>query len=154
MLSMAEVFADYQILCEITSRSKSANKEAKSNYYSRLGNSLNDPAITPKEYWSMLHSFLHKRKIPKIPPIHHNNTFLTGNQVKAYSLFSCENFFQKANTSILIIYTCNFPCTEISLCCFLPSNFLFLFFVEKNSIPISCLVGINIVAVGNKNHKG
>ena len=57
--------ADYQILCDITSRFESAIKEAKSYYFLRLGESWNDPAITPKMYWSILHSFLHKRKYPK-----------------------------------------------------------------------------------------
>ena len=75
--------ADYQILPDITSRCKIAIKEAKSNYFSRLGESLNDPVITPKKYWSILHGFLHKRKIPKIPPIRHNNTFLIDTLVKA-----------------------------------------------------------------------
>ena len=69
--------ADYQILGDITSRCKSAIKGAKSNYFSLLGESLNDPAVTPKKYWSILHRFLLKRKIPKISPIRHNNTFLT-----------------------------------------------------------------------------
>ena len=41
--------ADNQNLLDITSRCKSAIKEAKSNYFSRLGESLNDPAITPKK---------------------------------------------------------------------------------------------------------
>ena len=50
--------ADYQILRYITSRCKSAIKEAKSNCFSRLEESLNDPAITPKKYCSILHSFL------------------------------------------------------------------------------------------------
>ena len=38
-------FADYQILSDITSRWKSAIKEAKSNYFSRLGDSLNNLAV-------------------------------------------------------------------------------------------------------------
>ena len=84
--------ANYQILRDITSRCKSAIKEAKSNYLSRLGKSLNDPAITPKTYWSILNSFVHKRKIPKIPPIRHNNTFLTDTLVKANTFTS---FFAK-----------------------------------------------------------
>ena len=75
--------ADYQILDDVTSRCKSAINEAKSNYFSNLGECLNDPAITPKKYWLILHSFLHKRKIPKIPPIRLNNTFLTDTLVKA-----------------------------------------------------------------------
>ena len=84
--------ADYQILRDITSRYKSAIKEAKYNYFSRLGESLNDPAITPKKYWSILHSFLHKHKISKIPPIRHNNTFLTDTLVKANTF---NSFFTK-----------------------------------------------------------
>ena len=84
--------ADYQILPDITSRCKSAIKEAKSNYFSRLGESLNDPAITPKKYWSILHSFLYKRKIPKIPPIRHNSMFLTDTMVKANTF---NSFFVK-----------------------------------------------------------
>ena len=84
--------ADYQILRDITLKCKSAIKEAKSNYFSRLGESLNDPAITPKKYWSILHRFLHKRKIPKIPPIRHNNTFLTDTLVKANTF---NSFFAK-----------------------------------------------------------
>ena len=57
--------ADNEILRDITSRCKSAIKETKSNYFSRLGEFLNDPAITPKKYWSIVHRFQHKRKIPK-----------------------------------------------------------------------------------------
>ena len=59
--------ADYQILRDITSRCKSAIKETKSNYFFGLGESLNDPAITPEKYLPMLHSFLSKEKIPKTP---------------------------------------------------------------------------------------
>ena len=84
--------ADHQILRDITSRCKSAIKEAKSNYFSRLGESLNDPAITPKKYWSILHSFLHKHKILKISPMRHNNTFLTDAMVKANTF---NSFFAK-----------------------------------------------------------
>ena len=46
----------------------------KSHYFSRLGESLNEPSIIPKKYWSILHSLLHTRKITKSPPIRHNNT--------------------------------------------------------------------------------
>ena len=69
--------ADYKILRDISSRCKNSIKEAKSNYFFRLEESLNEPAITPKKYWSILNCFLHKRKISKIPPIRLNNTFLT-----------------------------------------------------------------------------
>ena len=84
--------ANYQILRGITSRCKSAIKGDKSNYFSHLGESLNDPSITPKQYWSILRSFLHMRKIPKIPPIRYNNTFLTDTLVKANTF---NSFFAK-----------------------------------------------------------
>ena len=83
---------DYQILRDITSKCKNAIKEAKTNYFSCLGESLNDPAITPKKYWSILHSFLCKHKIPKIPLIRHNSTFLTDVMVKANTF---NSFFAK-----------------------------------------------------------
>ena len=48
---------DYQILRDITLRCKSAIKEANSNYFCCLGESLNDPAVTPKKYWPILNNF-------------------------------------------------------------------------------------------------
>ena len=53
---------------------------------------MNYQAITPKKYWLILLSFLHKRKIPKFPPIRHNNTFLTDTIVKANTF---NSFFAK-----------------------------------------------------------
>ena len=79
----AQRIADYEIFPGNTSRCKSAIKEVKSNYSSRLGECLNDSGINPKRYWLILHSFLHKRKISKIPPIRDNNMFLTDSLVKA-----------------------------------------------------------------------
>ena len=58
---------------------------------------MNNPLIAPKKYLSILHSFLHKRKIPKIPPIRHNNTFLTDILVRAKTL----NFFFAKQCSLI-----------------------------------------------------
>ena len=90
MLSKAEVLLTIKL--PQGARCKSAIKEAKSNYFSRLGEFLNDPAITPKKYWSILHRFMHKREIPKIPSIRHTNTFLTDTLVKANAF---NSFFAK-----------------------------------------------------------
>ena len=65
--------ADNQILRDITRRCKRAIKDGKSNYFSRLRESLNGPAITPKKYWPTLPRFLHKCKIPTNSPNRHNN---------------------------------------------------------------------------------
>ena len=67
-------------------------KEAKSNQFSRLEESLNNPVITHEEYWSVLHGFLHKPKIPRITLIRHNKTFLTDTLVKANTF---NSFFAK-----------------------------------------------------------
>ena len=80
--------ADHQILHDITSRFKSDIKEAKSIYFSLLGESLSCPGITPKKYCSILHSFLHKRKMSKISLIRHNNMFLTDTLVEAITFNS------------------------------------------------------------------
>ena len=96
-------FADYQS----TSRCKRAIKETKSDYFSRLGQSQNDPTITPKKYWTILHSFLHKHKIPKIPPIRHINTFLTDTLVKANtfnSFFAKQRFLIETGSELLADY--------------------------------------------------
>ena len=60
--------AEYQILRDITSRCKSAIKEAKSNYFSRLGESLNDSAITSKRSGRSYIVFYISTKYPKIFP--------------------------------------------------------------------------------------
>ena len=67
---------DLQSLREITFRCKVAVKDAKDAYFSRLSNSLNDPNIDSKRYWSILNQFLHRRKIPKIPPVRDSNNVL------------------------------------------------------------------------------
>ena len=80
--------ADHQILHDITSRCKSDIKEAKSIYFSLLGESLSCPGITPKKYCSILHSSLHKRKMPKICLIRHNNMLLTDTLVEVITFNS------------------------------------------------------------------
>ena len=69
---------------------------------------MNNPVITHEEYWSVLHSFLHKPKIPKITPIRHNKTFLTDTLVKANTF---NSFFAK-------------PCSLIETGSQLPAEYL------------------------------
>ena len=45
---------DEQALDDISSRCRLAIKEAKQNHFKRLGNTLNDPNIGSKKYWSTL----------------------------------------------------------------------------------------------------
>ena len=74
---------DYKRLREIQARCKSLIQKRKSDYYKNLSDSLNDPNISPKKYWSVLHRFLNKRKSPQIPPIRQNDTVVTDISEKA-----------------------------------------------------------------------
>ena len=51
--------------------------ESKENYYTKLSNRLADPVTSPKTYWSILKTFLNNKKIPCIPPLFHENKFIT-----------------------------------------------------------------------------
>ena len=63
-----------------------ANKE---KYYSRISKMMN-PLTNKKTYWSILKSFLSNKKIPCIPPLFHQNRYITKCKNKA-ELFN--NFF-------------------------------------------------------------
>ena len=65
---------------------------SKERYYSRLSKKLMEPSTSPKTYWSVLKSFHNNKKIPCIPPIFHENRFVTNFKEKA-ELFN--SFFAK-----------------------------------------------------------
>ena len=56
-----------------------------------------DPTISPKVYWSILKTFLNNKKIPCIPPIYHNNSYITGFKEKAQIFI---DFFAKQCTLV------------------------------------------------------
>ena len=56
-----------------------------------------DPTISPQAYWSILKAFLNNKKIPSIPPIYHNNNYITDFKEKA-QIFN--NFFAKQCTLV------------------------------------------------------
>ena len=60
--------ADYQSLCDIISRCKNAIKEAKSNYFSHLGESFNDQQLLPKNTDQSYLDFCINTKYPKFLP--------------------------------------------------------------------------------------
>ena len=62
-----------------------------------LGNKLNDPYTGAKSYWSILNKLLQKIKIPLIPPILFNGTFIN-NIYNTETLFN--NFFADQCTPI------------------------------------------------------
>ena len=63
-----------------------------------------DPATSPKAYWSILETFLNNKIIPCIPPIYHNDNYITDFKEKA-EIFN--NFFAKQCT--IVNNTSQFP---------------------------------------------
>ena len=70
-------------LNEATVFTQNLISSAKENYYMGIGEKLNDPSIGCKTYWSILNRVLDKVKIPLIPPILINNSFITDFKEKA-----------------------------------------------------------------------
>ena len=68
---------DKDELIRVTCLSSDVITKAKEKYLFSLGNKLNDPQTGAKSYWSILNKFLQKKKIPLIPPILWNGTFVT-----------------------------------------------------------------------------
>ena len=51
--------------------------DSKQKYFLRLTQKLNTIQKSTKAYWTLLKNFLNNRKIPVIPPLFHNNKFVT-----------------------------------------------------------------------------
>ena len=68
---------DKDELVTVTSLSSDVITKAKEKYLYSLGNKLNNAQTGAKSYWSILNKFLQKKKIPLIPPILWNGTFVT-----------------------------------------------------------------------------
>ena len=88
---------DRNLLRNITCKCRDLIRHAKEEYFVSLGKELCDPNMGQKKYWSILHKFLNKRKIPQIPPLHNNNSFVTDFADKA-ELFN--TYFAKQCTLI------------------------------------------------------
>ena len=64
----------------------------KSKYYENISKKLCSKATAPKYYWPLLKTMLNDKKVPCIPPIFHDNKFITDFSKKA-DLFN--SFFAK-----------------------------------------------------------
>ena len=50
---------------------------AKQRYFNKISKKLCDPLTSTKCYWSLLKTILNEKKVPCIPPIFHNNKYVT-----------------------------------------------------------------------------
>ena len=81
-------------------------EESKNQYYTRLSHKLLDPKTSQKSYWSILKTFLNNKKIPCIPPLLHQDKFVTDFKEKT-NIFN--NFF--ANQCSIVSNNSELPVT-------------------------------------------
>ena len=103
----------FSLILFIFSRLKLENSKTK--YYFKLVNKLSSKKLNQKCYWSILKSFLNGKKIPCIPPIFHNDNFITDIREKSelFNTFFAQQCSLIENSSTLP--TCIFPKTDKSL---------------------------------------
>ena len=68
-----------------------------------MSSRLPDPLTSPKTYWSILKTFLNNKKIPCIPPLFHENKFITDFKEKAelFNHFFVNQYSLWSNNSVL-----------------------------------------------------
>ena len=93
--------------------------EAKEKYLQNQGEKLADPSTSHKTYWKILNGFLNKCKIPRIPPLFVNNTFVTESVEKAtifnnYFAEQCTPF-QTGSTLPPLIFNTNNRLSDIDV---------------------------------------
>ena len=76
---------------------------SKQEYFSKIAKKLSDPNTSSKTYWSILKSLLTGKKVPCIPPIFHDNKFITNFREKAelFNSFFANQCSLITNTSVL-----------------------------------------------------
>ena len=78
-------------------------QESKEKYYTKLSSRLADPLTSPKTYWSISKTFLNNKKIPCIPPLFHENKFITDfkEKVELFNHFFVKQCSLLSNNSAL-----------------------------------------------------
>ena len=74
---------EYDHVLAITKQLNETLKVSKEEYYEKLTSQLMNPATSTKKYWSILKTHLNGKKIPLIPPLLHNNEFISDFTEKA-----------------------------------------------------------------------
>ena len=70
-------FLDKQLLHSLQQHLSKSTENAKSKYFFRISEKLNNPNASTKCYWSLIKTLLNGKTIPCVPPIHDNNRCVT-----------------------------------------------------------------------------
>ena len=94
---------DYELLTKAVSEVSQFIEKGQDEYCYGQGKRLNDPSTSAISYWAILKTFYNKRKIPLIPPLLVNNSFVTDFKEKAnlFNEFFCKQCTPVANDSTL-----------------------------------------------------
>ena len=95
--------------------------QTKTLYYENLAKKLNNPLLQANTYWSILKTFYNDKKIPLIPPLLIDDTFITDTQAKA-NIFN--NFFAE-------------QCTPLKNNSMLPTNQIFLTEARRGTLDFN-----------------
>ena len=81
-----------------------STRTARSQHTDKLANKLKDPNITSTDFWKVLKTFSNKSSTTNsIPPLKHNDTYITDDTEKADLLnnfFQSQTFLNDANTAL------------------------------------------------------
>ena len=113
--------SDFILIENLVNELKDLISQTKTLYYENLAIKLNNPLLQAKTYWSILKSFYNDKKIPLIPPLLIDDTFITDTQAKA-NIFN--NFFADQST----------PLKNNSM---LPTNQIFLTQARQGSLDFN-----------------
>ena len=74
-------------------------------YYEKFAKKLNNPLLQAKNYWSVLKTFYHDKKIPLIPPLLVDDKHVTDNKTKAniFNEYFAEQCSHLKSNSVLPI---------------------------------------------------
>ena len=113
--------SDFILIESLVNELNDLISQTKTLYYENLAKKLNNPLLQAKTYWSILKTFYNDKKIPLIPPLLIDDTFITDTQAKA-NIFN--NFFAE-------------QCTPMKNNSMLPTNQIFLTQARQGSLDFN-----------------
>ena len=113
--------SDFILIESLVNELNDLISQTKTLYYENLAKKLNNPLLQAKTYWSILKTFYNDKRIPLIPPLLIDDTFITDTQAKA-NIFN--NFFAE-------------QCTPLKNNSMLPTNQIFLTQARQGSLDFN-----------------